>query len=177
MILSEQIVYTDTYIGTADIITGIDKINIGDVDFDRSTHTYKVNGMELPSVTTLLDDGGYNNINEKILNYAKTKGSIVHEEIENYLKHNLEGFTKEFDDFKDIYIQNIEKFKNKAVFDIKTYSSNSPDKRKKCFIQTLMYAKGIEYLTGINADEFNLYEIWLPHKGKAKLIDLRKEFG
>ena len=71
-------------------------------------------------------------------------------------------------------MENIEKFKEKAIFDVKTYSTNTKAKREKCYKQTKMYAEAVEYMTKEHID--NLYEIWLPNKQEGKLIDLKKEF-
>lgn len=174
-ILSEKIVHTDKYAGCIDILTGIDDFK-SEVEFDEEWHSYSLNGEILPSVTQLLDDGEYNNkeINPYVLQYACDKGTIVHKEIEEYLKDQKEGFTKELYDFIDIYTNNIEKFKEKAIFDIKTYSSNTKAKREKCYKQTKMYADAVEYMTKEHID--NLYEIWLPKNQQGKLIDLKEEF-
>lgn len=174
MILSEKIINTNEFGGTVDIITGIEDFE-SEVTFDEDWHCYKKGDKILPSVTRLLDNGEYVDIDPEILEYACEKGKIIHKEIENYLKQGKFGFTKEFYDFLDIYIGEEEKFSNKAIFDIKTYSQATPSKREKCYKQCKMYAEGVKHLTGIEINQF--YMIWLPNKGKGKLIDLTKEFG
>ena len=174
MILSEKIVNCDLWAGTIDILTGYEDFK-SEVEFDELTHIYTLNGEEIPSVTSLLDDGCYKNVDKKILENASKRGIIIHKEIETYLKTSIKGFTEEFYEFLTIYIRNKEKFENRAIFDVKTYSSNSPEKRRKCYTQTLMYGKCVEYLTGIKPEKH--YEIWLPHNKKGKLIDLDSEFG
>jgi hypothetical protein len=64
-------------------------------------------------------------------------------------------------------------FQKRAIFDIKTYSVNSPEKREKCYTQCKMYGNCVKYLTGIDPEGY--YEIWLG-RTKSKLIDLKKEF-
>ena len=174
MILSEKIINTNEFGGTVDIITGIEDFE-SKVTFDEFWHCYKLGDKILPSVTRLLDNGEYVDVDPEILEYACEKGKIIHKEIEDYLKQGKFGFTKEFYDFLDIYIGEVEKFSNKAIFDIKTYSQVTPSKREKCYKQCKMYSEGVKHLTGIEIKQF--YMIWLPNKNKGKLIDLTKEFG
>ena len=173
MIFCEKIVNTDSYAGKLDIITGVEDFETN-VTFCEETHTYKLNDKILPSVTQILDDGCYTDIDPKILKYARDKGTLVHKEIQDFLEQQKMGFTSEFEEFLNIYINNKEKFSEKAIFDIKTYSQNSPAKREKCYTQIKMYDDAYFYLTGNRVD--NYYEIWLPHEKKGKIIDLKKEF-
>lgn len=172
-ILSEKIINTDTYAGTVDIITGIDDFKT-QVDYNPEWHVYTLGGKILPSVTQLLDDGTYDNIDKNILKYAQDKGTIVHKEVEEYLKKGKMGFTKEFYTFLDLYNENKELFEQEAIWDIKTYATATPQNREKCYKQETMYAGGIKYLTGKEIN--NKYMIHLPHDKKGKIIDLRKEF-
>lgn len=169
MILSEQIVNTSEYAGTIDILTGVDGIT-PQVTYNDEWHTYKLNGKIIPSVTTLLDNGEYNNVPEEILEYTKNKGTLVHKEIEEYLKEDKYGFTQEFEEFVRLFQTHNNLFNQIAIFDIKTYSTNSKDKKEKCFKQETMYGKGVEYLTSILPKHH--YEIWLPHNKSGRIIDL-----
>lgn len=170
MIQSEVMLhYKDIYAGTADIVTGIDKIETK-LEFDEETHTYTLEGKVLPSVTTLLNDGSYNNVDPEILKKACDRGTTIHKEIELYLKNGLNGTTREFNEFLDIFTQYKELFQEKAIFDIKTYSQATPNNRKKCLNQEKMYAKAILELTGECITKF--YMIHLPKNGRGKLIRL-----
>ena len=153
-ILSEQIVNTCEYAGTIDILTGVDSF-IPQVEYNDEWHTYKLNGKNVP---------------EEILERARIKGTLVHKEIEEYLKEDKYGFTSEFEEFIRLFQTYNNLFNQVALFDIKTYSSNSDDKKEKCFNQLTMYGKGVEYLTSILPKHH--YEIWLPHNKKGKIIDL-----
>lgn len=56
-----------------------------DIVFDDATHTYLVDGLEVPSVTTILQplsNRGYSNINPSVLDYARRRGTAVHEALE-----------------------------------------------------------------------------------------------
>ena len=174
MILSEKIINTNEFAGTADIICGINDFE-SEVTYDKDWHCYKLGDKILPSVTRLLDNGEYIDVDSEILEYAQKRGTIIHEEIETYFKTQKEGFTKEFYDFLDIYTNNKEIFNSKCIIDVKTYNQINPSKREKCYKQCKMYADGVKYLTGEDIKQY--YMIWLPNKTKGKILDLTKEFG
>lgn len=53
-----------------------------DIFFDADTHTYLVDGEEVPSVTTILNymsDVEYSKVNPAVLEQAARRGSLVHE--------------------------------------------------------------------------------------------------
>lgn len=170
MILSEKMVHTKEYAGCVDIITGIEDFDTPELTFDEEWHTYRVNGKIVPSVTRLLDDGSYTNVDQEILKKACERGTLIHKEIEMYLKHTEKGFTDEFQEFLYIYTTEQEKFLEKAIFDIKTYAVASKKNREKCLKQEKMYAEAIKYLTGEKIEKF--YMIHLPKNKKGKLIEL-----
>ena len=173
MLLSEKIVNTDKFGGTVDIITGIEDFE-STCTYSEEWHTYRFNGEIIPSVTQLLDDGTYVGVPEDVLEHARLRGTLIHKEIEDYLKHQIKGFTDEFYEFLDIYTTESEKFKEKAIFDIKTFATATKKNKEKCLQQEKMYAEAIEYLTGEKIEKF--YMIHLPKGKKGKLIDLGKEF-
>lgn len=173
-VLTEKKINTDTFAGTADLITGIDDFS-NDIVYNEEFHTYKLKGKIIPSVTQLLDDGSLEFVDEKILKYAQDKGTLVHKEIEWWFKEEKEGFTTEFYNFLDLFNENKELFEGKAIWDYKTFNQCTPAKRKKCYKQMKMYSQGIEYLTGEKITQF--YMIWLPSNKKGKILDLTKEFG
>jgi len=168
-ILSEKIVNTEEYGGTVDIITGIDDF-MSTCTYDEEWHTYKLNGKIIPSVTRLLDDGTYKDVDENILKKAQERGKLIHKEIEMYLKKQEMGFTDEFYEFLDIFIENKEKWEDKAIIDVKTYKKATKKNKEKCYNQEKKYAEAIKYLTGIVINNF--YMIHLPKGEKGKLIRL-----
>lgn len=170
MIQSEVMLhYKDIYAGTADIVCGIDKIETK-LEFDEETHTYTLEGKKLPSVTTLLDDGSYKDVDPEILKRACERGTFIHKEIEEFLKEGTIGETREFLEFQIIYENNKEIFNSKAILDIKTYAQATPKNRDKCLKQERMYAKAIKELTGEYIHDF--YMIHLPKNNKGKIIRL-----
>ena len=171
--LTEKIVNTNEYAGCVDLITGVEDFN-SQVEYIEEFHTYKLNGEIIPSVTQLLSDGSYEGINKELLEYARFRGSLVHKEIETYLKTSEKGFTSEFYEFLTLYTRNKELFSTRAIFDYKTYNTNLKKNREKCYKQIQMYDKALEYLTGKGVDHY--YMIWLPHNKEGKIFDLKEEF-
>ena len=74
------------------------------VNFDEKTHTYtNEEGKQLISVTTLLRVEGispnYDFVNEEVLKAAADRGTLIHKEIEDYIKKGEIGFTAELQEF------------------------------------------------------------------------------
>lgn len=57
-----------------------------DIFFDEAEHIYLVDGQEVPSVTEILKPlhRSYSSINPSVLEYARNRGSAVHEALEMY---------------------------------------------------------------------------------------------
>lgn len=59
--------------------------------------------IELTSVTTLLKRHGlsadYSNVSEEVLNAKAERGTVIHEELEEYINHKKIGFTNELESF------------------------------------------------------------------------------
>lgn len=81
------------------------------VKFNKKNHTYtltKENGekYDLVSVTTLLKKHGitpdYSNVNESVLKAKAERGSVIHEELEQYINHKQIGFTGELEQFIEV---------------------------------------------------------------------------
>lgn len=75
------------------------------VKFDELTHTYTNEKGTLISTTQLLKKAGispdYTFVNDEVLQKAADKGSVVHKEIEDFIKNGEIGFTKELGEFID----------------------------------------------------------------------------
>ena len=86
-----------------------------DIFFEEQTHTYIVDGMEVPSVTTILNymsDVEYSKVNPSVLEQAARRGSLVHEytelmdydampdEVEYEVAGYLEAYAKFLRDYK-----------------------------------------------------------------------------
>ncbi len=83
--------------------------------FNKENHTYTLDGKILISVTQLMRKHGlapdYSGINEAVLQRKAERGTLIHEEIERYIKHGELGFTSEQDDFigfaKELGLKNM----------------------------------------------------------------------
>lgn len=83
--------------------------------FNKENHTYTLDGKILISVTQLMRKHGlapdYSGINETVLQRKAERGTLIHEEIERYIKHGELGFTSEQDDFigfaKELGLKNM----------------------------------------------------------------------
>ena len=79
------------------------------LEFNEETHRYTLDGKELISVTTLLKKHGlapdYSAVSEEVLKAAANKGTIVHQEIEDWIKTGEIGFTPELTSFQN-FIRN-----------------------------------------------------------------------
>lgn len=168
-ILCEKIINTKTFCGTVDIISGLDDFE-SKAKFNKEFHTYKLNNKILPSVTQLLEDDSYLNVDKSVLEYARDKGLIVHSEIEKWLLYGESGFTAELQEFIRLFNDNLDLFKQKAIFDIKTYSQLTKANKEKAYKQCDMYSQGIKHLTGKEVKDY--YVIWLPKDKKGKIIKL-----
>lgn len=167
--LIEKLVHTDKYAGRADIINGIEDFETY-CEYSEEWHTYTLNGVIIPSVTRMLDDGSFNNIDEDILIAAQKRGTVIHEECEVWLKTGEIGFTDELQGFIDIYEHNQELFSQANLMDIKTGSSIN---NKKFYGQMRMYANAVYYLTEQEINDF--YIIWLPKNKNCRLVKLWKD--
>ena len=83
--------------------------------FNKENHTYTLDGKILISATQLMRKHGlapdYSGINETVLQRKAERGTLIHEEIERYIKHGELGFTSEQDDFigfaKELGLKNM----------------------------------------------------------------------
>ena len=85
-----------------------------DLDYDDDAHSYKVDGVKVPSVTRLIDSCFSKNLTEwavtvgeeeyhRIIDEALDIGNYTHEWIEEYIKYSLDGlleYPEENDKFK-----------------------------------------------------------------------------
>lgn len=80
------------------------------ISFNEENHTYHDGEKELISVTTLLKKHGlganYSSVNPEVLNRKAIRGTLIHEEIENYIKNGELGITKELYEFVDYITKN-----------------------------------------------------------------------
>lgn len=78
------------------------------LEFEDATHTYRLDGMEIPSVSTIikpLSEIEYREISEETLNNAAKKGTEVHNAIENWIKFEIDDISPEKRPFLDAYLK------------------------------------------------------------------------
>lgn len=82
----------------------LDRLNYPEkVVFNEENHTYTLGDKKFISVTRLLKKHNlapdYSGVSEEVLNAKATRGTLIHEEIEKYLKTGELGFTVELGAF------------------------------------------------------------------------------
>ena len=81
-------------------------MQMDNVIFNEETHQYFLNGNELISVTRLLKKHGlapdYSGVNLDVLNAKAERGSLIHKELEEYVKNGELGFTDELNQFIEL---------------------------------------------------------------------------
>ena len=70
-----------------------------EIKFDETLHKYTVDGKEVISVTQLLQKHkitpSYDAVDKEMLRMASERGTLIHEEVENWIKDRELGFTQE----------------------------------------------------------------------------------
>lgn len=67
--------------------------------FDAGPHIYRLDGREIPSVTTImkpLSDAKYGSIPSNVLEKAADRGTAVHQAIEDYIKYGFADIDSEY---------------------------------------------------------------------------------
>lgn len=82
--------------------------------FDERKHIYTVNGLFVPSVTTVmrpLSEDVYGSIDEEVLNRAAARGTAVHNAIENYIKFDIRDIPEEHEGYFEAFLKWFEEHK------------------------------------------------------------------
>lgn len=82
--------------------------NFNELTFDESKHIYFLDGIELPSVTTLmkpLSDTVYGSVDKEVLDKAARKGTAVHSAIEIYSNFGIVDIDTENRPYFDGYLR------------------------------------------------------------------------
>ena len=84
-----------------------------DIFFDEESHVYLVDGQEVPSVTTILQplsNRSYSSVNSSVLEYARNRGSAVHEALQIYdlvgecdVFPEVQGYLNAYLDWQNVY--------------------------------------------------------------------------
>lgn len=80
------------------------------LEFDEKNHEYKLDGKKLISVTQLMKKHGlvpnYDKVPKEMLQAKAERGTIIHQEIEAWIKQSEIGFTKEIANFIQYTLNN-----------------------------------------------------------------------
>ena len=164
--------YKDEYAGTIDLLCSVPEITT-ELEFDEEQHCYTLNGKQLPSVTKLLDDGAYTNVDPFILQQACDRGHEIHKELELYFKKGILGDTREFYEAISLIEKNKDLLSEPSIIDFKTYREATKKNKEKCLKQEMMYGKAVYELTKVKIKNYIM--IHLPKDKKGSLIILRRE--
>lgn len=84
-----------------------------EIKFDETLHKYTVDGKEVISVTQLLQKHritpSYDAVDKELLRVASERGTLIHEEVENWIKNNEKGFTEEAERICDYLNSNADR--------------------------------------------------------------------
>ena len=100
--------------------------------FEEESHVYKLNGAEIPSVTTImkpLSASLYHGVDDEVLRKAAERGTAVHNAIENYLQFGIVDIAPEYQGYMDAFLKWLEDF------DVKPLATES-----RVYHKTLRYA-------------------------------------
>ena len=80
-----------------------------EIKFDEILHKYTVDGKEVISVTQLLQKHkitpSYDAVDKELLRMASERGTLIHEEVENWIENNETGFTEEAEKICDFLFE------------------------------------------------------------------------
>lgn len=81
--------------------------DFNELTFNEEGHIYTLNGVEVPSVTTLmkpLSSKVYGDINQDALDKAAARGTAVHEAIETWTKYGIMDVQEEVSGYFDAFL-------------------------------------------------------------------------
>lgn len=91
----------------------IDIPEFPELTFDEKYHIYKLDGVKIPSVSTImkpLSEAMYGTVDQEVLKKAAERGTAVHNAIENYILFGISDIPEEhepyFEAFKDWWKEN-----------------------------------------------------------------------
>lgn len=79
-----------------------------ELQFEEKTHQYKLDGIVIPSVSAVmrpLSSAFYKDVDEKILSMAASRGTQVHNAIENYALYGIEDIDPKYEKYFEAYLE------------------------------------------------------------------------
>lgn len=129
--------------------------NFEEITFEESKHIYRLNGIIIPSVTTLmkpLSDTVYDSIGKDVLDKAARKGTAVHSAIETYSNFGIVDIDEENKSYFDGYIKFSEE-----------HSLNTYGSEIRLYHKELLYAGTADMIADVD--------------GKFTLIDFKTSYS
>lgn len=123
--------------------------------FDEIKHIYKLDGVEIPSVTTImkpLSEAAYGVVDKMVLLKAAEKGTAVHNAVENFIKYGFEDIADEYNGYFNAYLSWNDKYKPKVI-----------GSEMRLYHKLMMYAGTADMLSEID--------------GKLVLIDYKTSYS
>lgn len=90
------------------IIKDLTLPEIKELTFDDASHTYFLNGLVIPSVSSIMEPltaEKYKGISDSTLSNAADKGTIVHNSIENWIKFGIDDIPSEYRGYFDGFLE------------------------------------------------------------------------
>lgn len=98
---------------------------ISELDFEDKTHTYRLNGLVIPSVSSIMEPLNaekYKGISDIALSNAADKGTIVHNSIENWIKFGIDDTPTEYRGYFEGFLEFWKKNNPQVIgSEIRTY--------------------------------------------------------
>lgn len=161
------------------------------VEFIKETHQYTVDGILVPSVSTILREtifaDKYKDVPEFVLKRAAEFGTAIHDAIENddslFLDEQQEQVFQEWKRLQQE--ENIEPIEQEQIVHYQTEYAGTFDmianiKGEKCLVDIkTTYNLDIEYLSWqlsmyalAYGHKGKLYAVWLPKRKNAQLVEI-----
>ena len=91
---------------------------LDELTFEDLTHTYRLNGLVIPSVSTIMEplkEELYKGISNSTLANAAEKGTIIHNSIENWIKFDIDDTPSEYKGYFDGFLEFWNEYKPVVV--------------------------------------------------------------
>lgn len=115
-----------------------------ELTFEAGSHTYRLDGKEIPSVSKILEPlsrAAYGDVNPVVLNMAASRGTDIHQAIEDYNLFGEYSVSDEYEGYMDAYL--------------KWYSLRNPEVIKteiRVYHSVLLYAGTADLICKIGED-------------------------
>lgn len=79
-----------------------------ELTFDEAGHIYRLNGLVIPSVTTLmkpLSDDFYRTVDSEVLDRAAKRGTAIHNAVENFTEFGIRDIAPQYAGYFESFLQ------------------------------------------------------------------------